>query len=139
MSPVLTRFFQRFYGLQRCINHVRLINLMSRGNSNSNLWKDKYVNASSDKALNIFYDHLIALEKELSAAMLVQVDHRAQRKASLERVLARAEPGLRFNEHLDEEDGPLVFHHACKENSDRVTQNGEGRAIARPQGAFRET
>jgi bifunctional non-homologous end joining protein LigD len=38
----------------------------------------------------------------------------AQRKASLERVLARATPGLRFNEHLDDEDGPLVFHHACK-------------------------
>ena len=33
----------------------------------------------------------------------------AQRKASLERVLAPAEPGLRFNEHLEEEDGPLVF------------------------------
>jgi ATP-dependent DNA ligase len=28
-------------------------------------------------------------------------------------VLARAAPGLRFNEHLDE-DGPLVFEHACK-------------------------
>jgi ATP-dependent DNA ligase len=26
----------------------------------------------------------------------------------------RAAPGLRFNEHLDEEDGPLVFAHACK-------------------------
>ena len=30
-----------------------------------------------------------------------------QRKASLERVLARAAPGLRFNEHLDEEDCKL--------------------------------
>ena len=28
-----------------------------------------------------------------------------QRKALLERALARAEPGLRFNEHLDNEDG----------------------------------
>jgi bifunctional non-homologous end joining protein LigD len=28
--------------------------------------------------------------------------------------LARAAPGLRFNEHLDEADGPLVFAHACK-------------------------
>jgi bifunctional non-homologous end joining protein LigD len=37
-----------------------------------------------------------------------------QRKALLERALARAEPGLRFNEHLDNEDGPLVFQHACK-------------------------
>ena len=38
----------------------------------------------------------------------------AQRKASLERALARATPGVRFNEHLEEEDGPLVFHYACK-------------------------
>jgi bifunctional non-homologous end joining protein LigD len=37
-----------------------------------------------------------------------------QRKALLERALARAEPGLRCNEHLDNEDGPLVFQHACK-------------------------
>jgi hypothetical protein len=29
-------------------------------------------------------------------------------------MLARAAPGLRFNEHLDEEDGPLAFEHACK-------------------------
>src|ERR1700738_1069449 len=35
------------------------------------------------------------------------------RKATLASVLARAAPGLRFNEHLDE-DGPLVFEHACK-------------------------
>ena len=28
--------------------------------------------------------------------------------------LRRAAPGLRFNEHLDEEDGPFVFAHACK-------------------------
>jgi bifunctional non-homologous end joining protein LigD len=38
----------------------------------------------------------------------------AVRKATLERILARAAPGIRFNEHLDEEDGPLVFEHACK-------------------------
>jgi bifunctional non-homologous end joining protein LigD len=36
------------------------------------------------------------------------------RKATLASVLARAAAGLRFNEHLDEEDGPLVFAHACK-------------------------
>jgi ATP-dependent DNA ligase len=33
---------------------------------------------------------------------------------ALASLLARATPGLRFNEHLDEEDGPLVFAHACK-------------------------
>jgi hypothetical protein len=31
------------------------------------------------------------------------------RKATLERILGPAEPGIRFNEQLDEEDGPLVF------------------------------
>jgi bifunctional non-homologous end joining protein LigD len=36
------------------------------------------------------------------------------RKATLASVVARAAPGLRLNEHLDEEDGPLVFEHACK-------------------------
>jgi bifunctional non-homologous end joining protein LigD len=36
------------------------------------------------------------------------------RKATLVSVLARAAPGLRFNEHLDEKDGALVFAHACK-------------------------
>jgi ATP-dependent DNA ligase len=44
----------------------------------------------------------------------VRRDPLAVRKATLERVLARATSGIRFNEHLDEEDGPLVFEHACK-------------------------
>jgi bifunctional non-homologous end joining protein LigD len=41
-------------------------------------------------------------------------DPLAVRKAILADVLAPAASGLRFNEHLGEEDGPLVFHHACK-------------------------
>ena len=36
------------------------------------------------------------------------------RKATLAKVLARAAPGLRLTEHMEEEDGPLVFAHACK-------------------------
>jgi hypothetical protein len=36
------------------------------------------------------------------------------RKATLASLLARSAPGLRFNEHLDEHDGPLVFEHACR-------------------------
>jgi bifunctional non-homologous end joining protein LigD len=36
------------------------------------------------------------------------------RKAALVSVLARAAPRLHFNGHLDHEDGPLVFAHACK-------------------------
>jgi ATP-dependent DNA ligase len=38
----------------------------------------------------------------------------AVRKATLARLLARVAPGLRFNEHLDETDGLLVFAQACK-------------------------
>ena len=36
------------------------------------------------------------------------------RKATLASLLARAASGLRLNEHLDEQDGPLVFQHACR-------------------------
>jgi ATP-dependent DNA ligase len=40
-------------------------------------------------------------------------DPLAVRKATLLDVLARAAPGIRLNEHL-EEDGPIVFNHACE-------------------------
>jgi bifunctional non-homologous end joining protein LigD len=36
------------------------------------------------------------------------------RKATLASVLARAAPGLRYNEHIAHEDGETVFRHACK-------------------------
>jgi bifunctional non-homologous end joining protein LigD len=36
------------------------------------------------------------------------------REATLASLLSRASSGLRFNEHLDEGDGTLVFAHACK-------------------------
>jgi ATP-dependent DNA ligase len=36
------------------------------------------------------------------------------RKATLASVLAKAASGLRLNEHLEHEDGELVFRHACK-------------------------
>ena len=36
------------------------------------------------------------------------------RKATLASILAKAAPGLRFNEHLEHEDGEIVFRHACK-------------------------
>jgi bifunctional non-homologous end joining protein LigD len=35
------------------------------------------------------------------------------RKATLEKMLAKAWPGIRFNEHM-EGDGEVVFRHACK-------------------------
>jgi bifunctional non-homologous end joining protein LigD len=36
------------------------------------------------------------------------------RKATLASVLAKVGPGLRLNEHLEHDDGELVFRHACK-------------------------
>jgi hypothetical protein len=44
----------------------------------------------------------------------LRCDPRGVRKATLASLLARPEPELRFNEHLDQEDGPVVFQHACK-------------------------
>jgi ATP-dependent DNA ligase len=41
-------------------------------------------------------------------------DPLAVRKATLASLLSHAAPGLRFNEHMDEKDGPLVFAQACK-------------------------
>jgi bifunctional non-homologous end joining protein LigD len=38
----------------------------------------------------------------------------AVRKATLASVLSKAGSGLRFNEHLDHDDGEVVFRHACK-------------------------
>jgi ATP-dependent DNA ligase len=41
-------------------------------------------------------------------------DPLAVRKATLASLVAHAAPGLRLNEHLDHDDGPLVFEHACR-------------------------
>jgi ATP-dependent DNA ligase len=38
----------------------------------------------------------------------------AVRKTTLASLLARTGTGLRFNKHMDEQNGPLVFQHACK-------------------------
>jgi bifunctional non-homologous end joining protein LigD len=35
------------------------------------------------------------------------------RKATLASIVAKARPGIRFNEHI-ESDGPTIFAHACK-------------------------
>jgi bifunctional non-homologous end joining protein LigD len=36
------------------------------------------------------------------------------RKTTLASILRKAAPGLRFNEHLEHDDGEAVFRHACK-------------------------
>jgi len=40
-------------------------------------------------------------------------EHLAKRKAKLAKLLARADHGVRYNDHL-EGDGSLIFTHACK-------------------------
>ena len=50
--------------------------------------------------------------------------HSRCEKATLASVLARSVPGLRFNEHLDGEDGPLVFAHACRLGLEGIVSRG---------------
>jgi bifunctional non-homologous end joining protein LigD len=52
-------------------------------------------------------------------------DPLAVRKATLASLLRRATPGLRFNEHLDNEDGPLMFAHACKMGLEGIVSKGK--------------
>ena len=47
------------------------------------------------------------------------------RKATLASLLARAASGLRLNEHV-EEDGPLVFYHACKLGFEGIVSKRKG-------------
>jgi bifunctional non-homologous end joining protein LigD len=55
------------------------------------------------------------------------------RKATLASTLAKAAPGLRFNEHLEHEDGETVFRHACKMGRGHRVE-AEGLAV--PLGPF---
>ena len=66
----------------------------------------------------------------------------AVRKATLVSLLSRAAPGLRFNEHMDEKDGPLVFAHACKLGLEGIVskrRNSSYRSGARRTGSSRRT
>jgi len=65
--------FREFTIYRDVVNHVRIMNLTGMVELSPKSRKTKSVAPFSDKALNIFYDHLIALEKELSsAAMLIK-------------------------------------------------------------------
>lgn len=37
-----------------------------------------------------------------------------KRKAKLEKILRKADQGIRFNGHFEDEDGSTIFRHACK-------------------------
>jgi hypothetical protein len=49
------------------------------------------------------------------------------RKATLASIVAKARPGIRFNEHL-EGDGPTIFAHACKMGLEGIVSKRLGRA-----------
>ena len=58
-------------------------------------------------------------------------------KATLASVLAKAGPGIRFNEHI-EGDGPTVFAHACKMGLEGIVSKRRDRPnvpAARPTGS----
>jgi ATP dependent DNA ligase domain len=48
------------------------------------------------------------------------------RKATLASVLSKTGPGLRLNEHLEHEDGEVVFRHACKLGLEGIVSKRKG-------------
>jgi bifunctional non-homologous end joining protein LigD len=50
------------------------------------------------------------------------------RKATLASVLRRATSGVRLNEHLEHEDGALVFAHACRMGLEGIVSKRKGSA-----------
>ena len=45
-------------------------------------------------------------------------------------MLAKAGPGIRFNEHLDYDDGAAVFQHACRMGLEGVCQSARTHSTA---------
>jgi bifunctional non-homologous end joining protein LigD len=56
-------------------------------------------------------------------------DPLAVRKATLASIVARATPGLCFNEHFDNEDGPLVFAHGSRRIRTHLPLDGKPKRI----------
>ena len=50
------------------------------------------------------------------------------RKATLASVLRKAAPGVQLNEHLEHDDGGVVFRHACKLGLEGIVSNRFGRS-----------
>jgi bifunctional non-homologous end joining protein LigD len=53
------------------------------------------------------------------------------RKATLASILKKAAPGLRFNEHLEHDDGEAVFRHACKMGLEGIVSKRKDSPYAR--------
>jgi ATP-dependent DNA ligase len=50
----------------------------------------------------------------------------SSRKATLASVLAKAGPGIRLNEHIEQEDCEMVFRHACKLELEGIVSTPKG-------------
>jgi bifunctional non-homologous end joining protein LigD len=48
------------------------------------------------------------------------------RKATLASVIAKAVPGLRFDEHIEHEESAIVFAHACKMSLEGIVSKRKG-------------
>jgi bifunctional non-homologous end joining protein LigD len=48
------------------------------------------------------------------------------RKTTLASVLTKAAPGLRLNEHIEHEEGAIVFTHACKMGLEGIVSKRKG-------------
>jgi bifunctional non-homologous end joining protein LigD len=60
------------------------------------------------------------------------------RKATLASVLTKTGPGLRLNDHLEHDDGEVVFRHACKLGLEGIVSKRKGsryRSGGRPTGS----
>ena len=51
------------------------------------------------------------------------------RKATHASIAAKAQPGIRCNEHI-EDDGPTVFAHACKMGLEGIRVEAQGLALS---------
>src|SRR5215204_461091 len=67
------------------------------------------------------FDFLLSSARPAPAPCLIELDGDnlrreplAVRKATLASVLAKANQGIRFNDHIQYDDGEIVFRHACK-------------------------
>jgi bifunctional non-homologous end joining protein LigD len=81
---------------------------------------DRLCSRQNDASVFMWAFDLIELDDEDLRREPLEV-----RKATLASLLARAASGLRLNEHL-EEDGPLVFYHACKLGFEGIVSKRKG-------------
>ena len=82
---------------------------------------DRLRHRGSDEAVFLYAFDLVELNGEDLRRDPLEV-----RKATLGSVLAKAGAGIRFNEHLEFDDGETVFRHACKLGLEGIVSKRRG-------------